>query len=131
MPSKQPLKTNKNPYWPDPVKVLLVAVVLGMGAGVGIMMLSHSLDNKIQSIEDVESELGITFLGGVPYWVHSGLEKTIRPIVTEEFSTGATEAYRALRTSVLTRMEKKREKDLCCKRRQLQDPGRGNSRACR
>ena len=54
--------------------------------------------------------MGIPFLGGVPYWAHSGLEKSIRPIVTEEHSTGAIEAYRALRTSVLTALDKLNEK---------------------
>jgi tyrosine-protein kinase Etk/Wzc len=42
--------------------------------------------------------------------VHSGLEKTIRPIVTEEHSSGAVEAYRALRTTVLTALAKANEK---------------------
>ncbi len=98
------------PTWPDPSRILLVAVVIGLGAGFGISFFMQFLDNKIQSIKDVEKDLEIKFLGGVPYWVHSGLERTVRPIVTEEHSSGAVEAYRALRTVLITELAKLNEK---------------------
>ncbi|MBA4388895.1 MAG: hypothetical protein C0404_13005 [Verrucomicrobia bacterium] len=98
--------------WPDPIKIMLMVVTIGLGAGLGLVVLSQMLDNKIQTISDVEGTLGVPFLGGVPFWVHSGLEQTIRPIVTEEHSTGAIEAYRALRTSVLAALGRAREKIL-------------------
>ena len=96
--------------WPDPLKVLILALVLGLGSGFGLAIVMQVFDNRIQSISDVEKVLGVRFLGGVPYWVHSGLEKTIRPIVTEEHSTGAIEAYRALRTTILSELVKRNEK---------------------
>jgi len=98
------------PAWPDPPKVLLVSLVLGLGVGFGLAFTLQVLDNKIQTIKDVEEGLGIAFLGGIPYWVHSGLEKSIRPIVTEEHSGGAIEAYRALRTSIIAAIEGINEK---------------------
>ncbi len=104
--------TNQRPVWPDPAKILLVALAAGLGSGFGLALLLQVLDNKVQSIRHVEEELGVTFLGGIPYWVHGGLETTIRPIVTEEHSAGAVEAYRALRTNVLAAMEKVNEKVL-------------------
>ncbi len=102
--------SSTKPTWPDPTKILLVAVVIGLGAGFGISFAMQFLDNKIQSIKDVEQDLQVKFLGGVPYWVHSGLERTVRPIVTEEHSSGAVEAYRALRTVLLTELAKLNEK---------------------
>ncbi len=104
------IRENETPIWPDPMKILLVALVGGLGSGFGLAFLSQVVDNKVQSIKDVEDILGVPFLGGIPYWAHSGLESTIRPIVTEEHSTGAIEAYRALRTSVLSELNKKHEK---------------------
>lgn len=98
------------PVWPNAPKILLVGVVLGLGSGFGLALVSQVFDNKIQTIKDVEKTLGLPFLGGVPYWLHGGLERTIRPIVTEEHSTGAIEAYRALRTSVLSALAKINEK---------------------
>jgi len=106
----EPVQTDENPVWPDPFKVLMMALVLGLGSGFGLAVVAQALDNKIQTINDVEKVLGVPFLGGVPYWVHSGLEKMIRPIVTEEHSSGAVEAYRALRTTVLTALAKANEK---------------------
>ncbi len=102
----------KKPVGPEPLKVLLVVCAIGLGSGFGIALVAQFLDNKIQSIRDVEQTIGIPFLGGVPYWVHSGLERTIRPIVTEEHSSGAIEAYRALRTNILTAMNRMNEKIL-------------------
>ncbi len=100
------------PTWPDPAKILLVAIVIGLGAGLGISFAMQFLDNKVQSIKDVEQDLNMKFLGGVPYWVHSGLERTIRPIVTEEHSSGAVEAYRALRTVLIAELAKLNEKTI-------------------
>lgn len=102
----------RDPVWPDPMKILVMALALGLGSGLGIALLAQTMDNKIQSIKDVEEFLGIPFLGGVPFWVHSGLERAIRPIVTEEHASGAVEAYRALRTSILAALKKINEKIL-------------------
>ena len=106
----EPVGVGSNPVWPDATKILIVSVALGLGSGLGLALLAQLVDNKIQSIKDVEDVLGVPFLGGVPYWAHSGLERTIRPIVTEEHSAGAIEAYRALRTSLLAAMNKMNEK---------------------
>jgi len=102
--------SSDTPVWPDPAKILLMALALGLGSGFGLAFLLQVVDNKIQSIKDVEDILGVPFLGGIPYWAHSGLENAIRPIVTEEHSTGAIEAYRALRTSILSELNKRNEK---------------------
>jgi tyrosine-protein kinase Etk/Wzc len=106
------ITTPEDPVWPDPFKILMVAIAGGLGLGFGLAFLLQMVDNKVQTIKDVENTLGIPFLGGIPYWAHSGLESAIRPIVTEEHSTGAIEAYRALRTSVLAELNKKHEKVL-------------------
>lgn len=106
----EPVATDRDPVWPDPLKILMMVVGIGLGLGFGGAFLGQMFDNKIQTIADVENVLGIPFLGGVPYWIHGGLEKSIRPIVTEEHSTGAIEAYRALRTSLLAALGKINEK---------------------
>ncbi len=106
------ITTKDKPVWPDPTKILMAALAGGLGLGFGLAFLMQVVDNKVQTIKDVEGTLGVPFLGGIPYWAHSGLESAIRPIVTEEHSTGAIEAYRALRTSVLAELSKKHEKVL-------------------
>jgi len=104
------IRSSDDPVWPDPAKILMMALAAGLGSGFGLAFLLQMVDNKIQSIKDVEDILGVPFLGGIPYWANSGLENAIRPIVTEEHSTGAIEAYRALRTTILSEMKKRNEK---------------------
>ena len=106
------VRTRSTPIWPDPMRILMVALAVGLGGGFGLAFLLQMVDNKVHTIKDVENGLGVPFLGGIPYWAHSGLESTIRPIVTEEHSTGAIEAYRALRTTVLTALKQKNDKVL-------------------
>lgn len=106
----EPVATSDRPVWPDPIKIMLAVLAVGLGSGFGIALLAQTLDNKVQTISDVVTGLGVPFLGGVPFWVHGGLETSVRPIVTEEHSTGAVEAYRALRTSVLAELKKLNEK---------------------
>jgi capsular exopolysaccharide synthesis family protein len=106
------IRGGDDPVWPDATKILMMALAAGLGSGFGLAFLLQVVDNKVQSIKDVEDILGVPFLGGIPYWAHSGLENAIRPIVTEEHSTGAVEAYRALRTTILAEMNKRNEKIL-------------------
>jgi len=102
----KPVKTSPAPVWPDPVKILIMALVGGLGVGFGLAMLSFFFDDKVQSMTDVEQNIGVPFLGGIPFWVHSDLVSRIRPIVSDEHRSGAAEAYRALRTNVMAAVEK-------------------------
>ena len=98
--------TDPTPVWPSPFKILLSVMAFGLASGFGIAILLQVLDNKVQTIKDVEQDLVVPFLGGIPYWAESGLDSAVRPIVTEEDSIGAVEAYRALRTLLITALDK-------------------------
>jgi len=103
----QPVRTNPIPAWPDPVKILLMMLVAGLGGGLGLALVAFFFDDKVQSVTDVETAVGVPFLGGIPYWVHGGeLSNRVRPIVSDQHRSGAAEAYRALRTNVLSAVEK-------------------------
>jgi capsular exopolysaccharide synthesis family protein len=103
----RPVRTEREPVWPDPLKILVGALVAGLGSGLGLALMIHTFDNKVQSIVDVEATVGVPFLGGIPYWVAGKeLSGRVRPIVGDEHRSGAAEAYRALRTNVLAALEK-------------------------
>jgi len=102
----QSVRTSPTPVWPDPFKILMVVLVMGLGSGLGLAMVAFFFDDKVQSVVDVESAVGVPFLGGVPFWVHGDLTNRVRPIVSDQHRSGAAEAYRALRTNVLAAVEK-------------------------
>jgi capsular exopolysaccharide synthesis family protein len=102
----QPVRTAPQPVWPDPIKILIAALVAGLGSGFGLALLAYFFDDKVQSVVDVETAVGVPFLGGVPFWVHADLVSRVRPIVSDEHRSGAAEAYRSLRTNVLAAVEK-------------------------
>ncbi|MEI6971765.1 MAG: polysaccharide biosynthesis tyrosine autokinase [bacterium] len=105
-----PVKTGDKPVWPDPIKVMMAALVAALGMGIGLATLVHMFDNRMQTIADVETLLGIPFLGGVPRWKGDGVDKVARPIVLEQHASGAIESYRVLRTNVLSAMDKAGQK---------------------
>jgi capsular exopolysaccharide synthesis family protein len=101
-----PVQTNSAPVWPNAYKIFLAVLMAGLSSGVALAFLAHFFDDKVQSITDVEKAVGVPFLGGVPFWVHSDLVSRVRPIVSDEHRSGAAEAYRALRTNVMAAVEK-------------------------
>ena len=99
-------KTDEEPVWPVPSKVIMLAVALALGLGFGLATLQQMFDNKMQTVLDVEQVMGVPFIGGVPKWSGGSHDKVARPIVLEEHASGAIEAYRVLRTNILSALEK-------------------------
>jgi len=100
------IHTREQPVWPDVSKVMFMAIVVALGVGFGFAIVVHVFDNRMQTIGDVESDMGLPFLGGIPRWVRSGEDMVSRPIVVEEHASGAVEAYRVLRTSLLAALDR-------------------------
>jgi polysaccharide biosynthesis transport protein len=88
------------------VKVsLALGLFLAMALGIGLAFLLEYLDNTFTRPEQVEQNLGLTFLGAVPsldaelYAKQNGDGRSL--IALEGGRSSAAEAYRALRTSIL------------------------------
>jgi succinoglycan biosynthesis transport protein ExoP len=56
----------KKPVSPDVPRAVLVAIGVGLLLGIGLTVLLESLDNTVKSQEDLESAVGLTFLGLIP-----------------------------------------------------------------
>ncbi len=54
------------PHWPRPLLNLVVALLVGLGAGIGAAFFQEHLDRGLKTPEDVERHLHLGTLGGVP-----------------------------------------------------------------
>ncbi len=102
----RPVKADDKPVWPDPFRILMVALALGFGGGIGLTLVFDYFGNRVQFPRDIEQDLHQPFLGGIPYWAHSGLDNMVRPTVIENENPSAIEAYRTLRSMILDELAK-------------------------
>lgn len=63
------------PFTPDIKRNLLVALLLGLVGGVGLVFLVESLDNTVKGPEDVEKLVGLPSLGVIPFLTADGGRK--------------------------------------------------------
>ncbi len=57
---------SNNPVSPKPVLIYLIAIVLGLSIPFMLLNISFLLDNKVKSIEDIESVISAPILGDIP-----------------------------------------------------------------
>lgn len=83
------------PFSPNILKNLGLAVVLGIALGVALSVLRETFDDRIRSLDDVEEKLGLPLLGHTPYVEERG---TALP-GTDRFSA-LMEAYSSIRAAI-------------------------------
>ena len=83
---------------------LLVGLLLGLGAGVAAVVVRQGLQTGLGTLEDVEQQLGVPYLGGLPT-TGSSLRRlkgsTPADAVVEQPLSPFTEAYRGLSAALL------------------------------
>jgi len=100
------------PFRPRKKLNTVFGAIFGLMIGIGMAFLLESLDNSINTAEDIESALGLPVFGVIPKMTHNGLGKTIISVSTSRDDAGtllirakepgfmAIEAYRSLRTNL-------------------------------
>ena len=61
----EPATVPEKPFSPNKIKVLLIGLLVGLGAGIGIMILMEFLDNSFHTVKDVEHYLGAEVLASI------------------------------------------------------------------
>ncbi len=85
---------------PDPSRVLLLTLAMGLGCGIGFALLRDKLDQRVRSAEEIASLLGLPVVGVVPH-MKRGLTPLARAqAVHWDPMSEVSEAYRAVRTAV-------------------------------
>lgn len=94
-----PAQLPNKPIRPKRIRVILIAVLIGLALGLAAAIVVEAFDQSIRTQEDVEGKLRVPFLGMVPYRPIGREEPVYAPLLTEELSL-TSEAFRNLRTMV-------------------------------
>jgi polysaccharide biosynthesis transport protein len=89
------------PFSPNRRRNYQLALLIGLGLGVGLTVLLDYMDTTVRTPDDVKA-LGISFLGMVPDTpTTSGTTAGTTRILSDSAQSAAAEAYRVLRTNLI------------------------------
>ncbi|MHB8809917.1 MAG: GumC family protein [Desulfobulbaceae bacterium] len=88
----------QSPSNQKPRRSLLIGLILGLAAGIGIALLVEYLDNTVKSPADLENRYGLTVLGTV---LQTRKNESIENIISENNRSPVAENYRMIRSSLL------------------------------
>lgn len=96
--------TSVNPVGAPPTRVLILAAVVGLIAGVGIALLRAQFDSRVQASEDVSTLLGLPVLGELPRGRALLRNPAAGLPVVEDPDSPVSTAVRELRTALQGRL---------------------------
>ncbi|MBB1017024.1 polysaccharide biosynthesis tyrosine autokinase [Dietzia sp. DQ11-71] len=90
-----------DPVAPRTEQNVAIGLVLGLLAGVGVVLLVNTLDRRVKSIEQLEGLVGKPVVGSIPFRKNEDKEKGAEHIVPfREGHSPAAESFRRLRTNL-------------------------------
>ena len=84
----------KAPVRPDKVRIMVLAIAGGLAAGLGLSFGLNAIDSSFKTVDKAEKILGLPILGAVPRNAGD------TPMVFDDATSAAAEAFRSLRTSL-------------------------------
>jgi capsular exopolysaccharide synthesis family protein len=91
----------EKPTSPKPLRNLVLAVAIGLLAGIGLAFLVEALDTTITTREHIEERLAIPFLGIIPTIERDKSEHGTDLFVHEHPQSAAAECLRSIRANLL------------------------------
>jgi succinoglycan biosynthesis transport protein ExoP len=88
------------PVRPRVMVNIILSVVVGLGAGIGLAYFIEYLDTSVKTVDDVEKYLGLPVIGVIP--------QKVRSLAEEGPESPHAESYRVLRTNMMFANEGKR-----------------------
>lgn len=98
--------STSGPISPDKQMIMLVALVLGLGLPVGIIILKELLKYKIENRMDVEKLTKVPIIGEIPACNQVLKDSKNNIVVRENQNNMMEETFRAIRTNLLFMLEK-------------------------
>jgi len=93
---------NYSPIAPNKRRIVMLAVILALGAGIALAFALEHLDSTLKGAEDVERKLNLPVLGMLPKLKSGGRADTsLMKYFVSNPNSGFSEAIRTIRTGVL------------------------------
>jgi capsular exopolysaccharide synthesis family protein len=91
------------PFSPRRMRNYQLALLIGLGLGIGLVLLFEHLDSTLKTPEDVKEHLGLPFLGMVPDVSARAQPAAPRasPLILKNPHSAVAESYRVLRTNLI------------------------------
>lgn len=94
-----------NPVSPNLPLNIVLGVIVGLAAGIGLAFFLEYLDTSVKTVEDIEQNIGAPILGVIP--------QKVRPLIEEGPDSPYAESYRILRTNIQLSKKMKSRKTIC------------------
>jgi capsular exopolysaccharide synthesis family protein len=86
----------EKPIKPKPMRIMALAILLGLAGGLGLALVTDTLENHITGPQDLEAGMGIKVLAMVPH-VARGLRRDIATASLHQRFSEITESFAGLR----------------------------------
>lgn len=88
-------KVPEVPAYPQPILNLLIALAVGLIAGVGLALIREQMDETVSDPAEVEKQVGLPLLGAIPNTAGADLDSELK-----DPKSGITEAYLSAQSSL-------------------------------
>ncbi|MBM4143988.1 MAG: polysaccharide biosynthesis tyrosine autokinase [Lentisphaerae bacterium] len=96
----------ERPVSPNLLLNIILSVLVGLGAGMGLAFFIEYMDTSIKTIEDIEQYVAAPVLGVIP--------QKVKPFTPEDAAPANAESYRVLRTNIRFSKKMTEGKMICC-----------------
>jgi polysaccharide biosynthesis transport protein len=93
------LATSSHQVQPKVYRNLLIAILLGLGAGAAAVMLRELFDTRVRGADEVAARLSLPLIARLPAPAR-GLQRKSRLVMLDEPGSGEAENYRILKTNL-------------------------------
>lgn len=103
LPEAKPMVLNEiivTPVYPDKIKIPVLALLFGLMASVGIILVMHCIDNRILSKKQLEKIINVPVLAKLPKDKKEFKGNISDCVVKKDDTSISAEAYKGLRVSI-------------------------------
>ena len=95
----------EKPVRPNPVRLMALALILGLGLGFVLALVTDELEDRVGDLDDIEGGLGVKVMGVIPHVKSRNRNEVVKAMVAHP-ADQVTEAFAGLRAVLDTGVHK-------------------------